>query len=238
MIGFIKNSSEQYITDLLSQADIKVNGNRPWDITVTNSCFFDRIAACGSLALGESYMDGWWHCDALDQFFFKLLRHGVDRKFRFTPPMVISYLKACMLNCQSRRRAFWVGEEHYDTGNDLFELMLDDRMAYSCGYWKDAKNLNEAQEAKLDMICRKLHLAPGMRLLDIGCGWGSLVRFAARRYGVEAVGITVSKEQAALARERCAGLPVEIRLQDYREIDGTFDAIVSVGMFEHVGYKN
>jgi cyclopropane-fatty-acyl-phospholipid synthase len=152
--------------------------------------------------------------------------------------MVISYLKACVLNCQCRRRAFQVGEQHYDTGNDLFRLMLDDRMVYSCAYWQDAKNLNEAQEAKLDLICRKLRLAPGMRLLDIGCGWGSLLRFAARRYGVEAVGVTVSREQAELARQRCAGLPIEVRLQDYREISDTFDAIVSVGMFEHVGYKN
>jgi len=152
--------------------------------------------------------------------------------------MVISYLKARMRNCQRSRRAFTVGEKHYDTVNDLFELMLDDRMAYSCGYWKEANNLNDAQKAKLDMICRKLRLAPGMRLLDIGCGWGGLVRFAAHRYGVEAVGITVSKEQAALARERCAGVPVEIRLQDYRDVADTFDAVVSVGMFEHVGYKN
>ena len=237
MIGFI-TTNEHFVTDLLSQADIKVNGSRPWDITVSNRSFFDRIAACGSLALGESFMDGWWRCEALDQFFFNLLRHEIDRKFRFTPPMVIGYLKARVLNCQSRHRAFAVGERHYDIGNDLFGLMLDDRMAYSCGYWREAANLNEAQEAKLEMICRKLHLAPGMRLLDIGCGWGSMVRFAARRCGVEAVGITVSKEQATLARERCAGLPVEIRLQDYREVDEPFDAIVSVGMFEHVGYKN
>lgn len=238
MIGFIQKSAEHYVTELLADADIRVNGNRPWDITVQNNSFFDRIAACGSLALGESYMDGWWECPAPDQFFFKLLRRGIDRKFRLSPPLILNGIKARILNCQCRKKAYDVGEKHYDIGNDLFGLMLDERMAYSCGYWKEADNLSQAQEAKLDMICRKLHLAPGTRLLDIGCGWGSLIRYAARRHGVEAVGITVSREQAKLARERCAGLPVEIRIQDYREIKDTFDRVVSVGMFEHVGYKN
>ncbi|MCL7488508.1 MAG: cyclopropane fatty acyl phospholipid synthase [Desulfobulbaceae bacterium] len=238
MIGFIQKSAEKYVTDLLAGADVRVNGARPWDIQVKNSGFFDRISFCGSIGLGESYMDGWWECEALDQFFFKLLHHGVDRKIRTTPPAVTNAFKALVLNCQSRRKAFEVGEKHYDAGNDLFKLMLDRHMAYSCGYWKKAENLNQAQEAKLEMICRKLLLAPGMRLLDIGCGWGSLVRYAVRNYGVSAVGLTISREQAVMARERCADLPVEIRLQDYRETEGTFDAVVSVGMFEHVGYKN
>jgi len=238
MIGYIQKSTEHFITDLFSQADIKINGNRPWDIRIKNDSFFDRVAACGSLGLGESYMDGWWECDALDQFFFKFLRNKLDRKEGITKPLIISQIKARIFNCQSRRKAFEVGEKHYDTGNDLFESMLDKNMAYSCAYWKDAENLDMAQDAKLDMICRKLQLAPGMRLLDIGCGWGSMIGYAARNYGVEAVGVTVSKEQAELARKRCEGLQVEIRLQDYREVKDTFDAIVSVGMFEHVGYKN
>jgi len=238
MIGFIQKSAEHYFTELLSQADVRVNGNRPWDITVTNSDFFDRIAACGSLGLGESYMDGWWDSKALDQFFFKILRHHLDRKIKASPPILFHSLKAKLMNCQSRSRAFQVGEKHYDTGNDLFEQMLDPRMVYSCGYWNDADNLECAQEEKLDLICRKIGLQPGMRVLDIGCGWGSFVRFAARRYGVEAVGLTVSREQAKMARERCAGLPIDILVQDYRETKGSFDAIVSIGMFEHVGYKN
>ncbi len=175
MIGFIQKSAEKYVTDLLAESDIRVNGARPWDIQVRNSGFFDRISFCGSIGLGESYMDGWWECEALDQFFFKLLHHGVDRKIRTTPPAVTNALKALVLNCQGRRKAYEVGEKHYDAGNDLFKLMLDRHMAYSCGYWKDAENLDQAQEAKLEMICRKLLLAPGMRLLDLGCGWGSLV---------------------------------------------------------------
>jgi cyclopropane-fatty-acyl-phospholipid synthase len=111
-------------------------------------------------------------------------------------------------------------------------------MVYSCAYWKDANNLDDAQEAKLDLICKKLDLHSGSRILDIGCGWGSFARYAAEQYGAEVVGITVSRDQANFARERCAGLPVEIRLQDYRDVEGMFDRIVSVGMFEHVGYKN
>ena len=226
------------MTDLLATADIEVNGGRPWDIQVNNNNFFDRVSSSGSLGLGEAYMEGWWDCQALDQFFFKLLRHGIEQKFRTSPPVIANTIRAVIFNRQSRRKAFEVGEKHYDAGNDLFELMLDPHMAYSCGYWKDAGNLQQAQEAKLELICRKLQLSPGMNLLDIGCGWGSLVRYAAERYGVSAVGLTISKEQAALARKRCADLPVEIRIQDYRETKGTFDAVVSVGMFEHVGYKN
>ena len=115
--------------------------------------------------------------------------------------------------------------------------MLDPYMQYSCGYWKDATTLEEAQEAKLRMICEKLQLQPGMRLLDIGCGWGGLSAYAAKHYGVSVVGVTISAEQQKLAQARCAGLDVQILLQDYRDLHQQFDRIVSVGMFEHVGPK-
>ena len=130
---------------------------------------------------------------------------------------------------------------HYDVGNDFYELVLGPSMVYSCAYWERADTtLEEAQRAKLDLVCRKLALEPGQRLLDVGCGWGSMVLHAAREYGVRAVGITLSEEQAAYARKRIAdaGLTelVEIRVQDYREIDdGPYDAISSIGMAEHVG---
>ncbi|MBO7942481.1 class I SAM-dependent methyltransferase, partial [Streptomyces sp. S9] len=121
------------------------------------------------------------------------------------------------------RRSFTVGERHYDLGNDLYRAMLGQRLVYSCGYWRDRngaalRDLDAAQEAKLDLVCRKLGLKPGMRVLDIGCGWGEALKFAAERYGIVGVGVTVSHEQAEFARELCAGLPVEIRLQDYREL--------------------
>ena len=143
-----------------------------------------------------------------------------------------------LFNYQSKARAFQIGEHHYDLGNDLFEKMLDKRMIYSCGYWKNAKTLDEAQEAKLDLICRKLYLKPGMKVLDIGCGWGGFAFFAAEKYGVEVVGVSVSKEQIAYAEAKRGKLPVTFLLQDYRDITGSFDRVVSVGMFEHVGYKN
>jgi len=234
-------SSDQRLSDrcrrMLEVADIRVDGSRPWDIRVNHRDLYRRVVADGSLGLGESYMDGWWDCPALDQFFTKILRAELDSKI-LTWTDTLATVKATLLNPQKISRAFQIGEHHYDLGNDLYRLMLDRRMVYSCGYWSDAETLDQAQEAKLELICRKLGLRPGMRLLDIGCGWGGMAAYAAEKYGVSVVGITVSKEQAALARKRCTGLPVSIEIKDYRSMTGTFDRIVSIGMFEHVGQKN
>ncbi len=238
MLAMVENFAEKYFTVRLAAADIEVDGNRPWDLQVKDPRLFSRILLSGSVGLGESYMDEWWECKALDVFFYKLLCHRLEKSVRFTSTMLSTALKSIALNRQNRRKAHEVGEKHYDAGNDLFEVMLDKRMVYSCGYWENCSNLNQAQEAKLDIICRKLNLEPGMRLLDIGCGWGSLVEYAARHYGVSAVGVTISKNQAELAKMRCSGLPVDIVLADYRELEGVYDAVASVGMFEHVGYKN
>jgi cyclopropane-fatty-acyl-phospholipid synthase len=235
---FIQRKAETYLKALFDQAGIRVDGTRPWDLQVHDRRFFPRTMFGGSLAFGESYMDGWWDCNGLDQFFHKALSNDLDRSWCKRVPRALKTMQSIIFNRQTSARAFQVGEHHYDAGNDLFELMLDPSMTYSCGYWREAKTLDEAQQAKLDLICRKLGLQPGMRMLDIGCGWGGLAIHAARHYGAEVVGLTVSKEQANLARQRCRGLPVEIRVQDYREVSGTFDAIASVGMFEHVGYKN
>ena len=223
---------------LISSTDIKINGSNPWDITVHNEDFYNRIMQQGSLGLGESYMDGWWDCPSIDQLCFKVLDAQLDKKITFTWPLLFAFIKAKLINLQSKERAFEVGQHHYDLGNDLFEVMLDPLMIYSCGYWKNAHNLAQAQEDKLDLICKKLQLKPGMTLLDIGCGWGGLAYYAAKKYGVTVTGITISKEQAQLAQERCKNLPVKILLQDYRDLQTTFDRIVSVGMFEHVGSKN
>jgi len=182
-------------------------------------------------------MDGWWDCDALDECIARLLSKGADRAVR-SIAAVMGSLIGRLVNLQSRARSFRIGEVHYDIGNDLYAAMLGPTMAYSCGYWKDAVTLDAAQDAKLDLMCRKIGLQRGQRVLDIGCGWGSFARFAAERYGVSVVGVTVSNEQASLARERCHGLPIEIRLADYRTLDERFDHVVSVGMFEHVGVKN
>jgi cyclopropane-fatty-acyl-phospholipid synthase len=223
---------------LLSLAGIQIDGDNPWDIKVHNKEFYPRVLTRSSLGLGEAYMDGWWDCEKLDEFFYRVVSSKIENQVRKSRALLWEVVLARVLNRQSRNRAFQIGERHYDLGNDLFRNMLDQRMAYSCAYWKDASNLDQAQENKLDLICRKLGLQPGMRILDIGCGWGSLVKFAAEKYQVEAIGITVSREQVELGKELCKGLPVEIRLQDYRDVNDKFDRVVSVGMIEHVGYKN
>ncbi len=222
---------------LLATADIRLNGERPWDVQVHNPRLFARVFAHGSLGFGEAYMDGWWDAERLDEFMSRILSANLDQHLAVTQE-VARWALGHLLNLQSGRRAFKVGKAHYDRGNDLFERMLDQRMIYSCGYWKDASTLDEAQEAKLDLACRKLGLEPGMRLLDIGCGWGGMAKFAAERYGVSVVGITISREQAEYARKLCADLPVEIKVEDYHAHQGEYDRIVSIGMFEHVGQRN
>jgi cyclopropane-fatty-acyl-phospholipid synthase len=226
------------VQELLARADVRINGDRPWDIQVHNPELYQHVLSGGSLAFGEAYMDGWWDCAALDECVNRLMAARLHEEVR-SWHVAWNVVKAKLLNLQSRSRAYRIGERHYDRGNDLFEVMLDDRMTYTCGYWKDATSLEDAQKAKLDLVCRKIGLEAGDRVLDIGCGWGSFLQYAAEEYGGEGVGLTVSEEQARLGRERCAGLPVEIRLQDYRDLQGeAFDHVVSVGMFEHVGSKN
>ena len=232
---------------LLGEADVRITAGddpaaRPWDMQVHDHRLYARLVEQGSLGLGEAYMDGWWDAPSLDGLLAHLLGARLDRR---VPGFAawLDLVRARLLNLQSRHRAFVVGERHYDLGNDLYRAMLGRRLVYSCGYWREADTLDEAQEHKLDLVCRKLRLQPGMRVLDIGCGWGEALKYAAERYGVSGVGITVSHEQAGFARELCAGLPVEIRVQDYRDLDGSgpdgrFDHGFSLGMFEHVGVKN
>jgi cyclopropane-fatty-acyl-phospholipid synthase len=222
-----KSSEQQTIQDMLNIADIQINGDRPWDIQVRNQKFYQRILAGGSLALGESYMDGWWDCEALDQFFAKIMQARLDRKVKHSPRALWAIFKAKIANPQRKSKAYEIGRWHYDIGNDLFEVMLDQQMNYSCGYWKNAKNLNEAQEAKLDLICRKLTLKPGI-----------FAKFAAENYDVRVLGITVSRQQVEYASRCCRQVAVEIKLQDYRTLNDIFDRIVSIGMFEHVGFTN
>lgn len=222
---------------LLSIANIRINGTRAWDVQVHNPLFFHRVLSHGSLGLGEAYMDGWWDCDDLAEFFHRVLKTDLDKKV-LNWRTVLSVLRAKLISQQSKRRAFVIGKKHYDLGNNLYQSMLDKRLTYTGGYWKSAKTLDLAQEAKLDLVCRKIGLKKGQRVLDIGCGWGSFAKFAAEKYGAKVVGITVSKEQIILGKKLCKGLPIEFRLQDYRDVNEPFDHVVSLGMFEHVGYKN
>jgi len=231
------NKAENTIRGLLDLADIEINGSSPRDIQVNDPAFYQRVLSGGPLGMGESYMDGLWDCEALDELIYQLLR--ADLEHSISPlKLLIPVVWAKLVNLQSPGRAFRIGEHHYDIGNELYKLMLDQRMVYTCGYWKDADNLAAAQEAKLDLICRKIGLKPGMRVLDLGCGWGSFAGFAAERYGVEVVGVTVSKEQIAYGQERYKDLNVDLRFQDYRDVNESFDRVVSIGILEHVGPKN
>ena len=234
-----RSSLETLVRQTLARVQVEVGGGQPWDIQVHDPRWYARLISGGSLALGESYMDGWWDCPALDQLFHRLLRADLDQNTRPNLGQAWAWLLARLSNRQSARRADQVAKAHYNLGNDLFGAMLDPELNYSCAWWdENCADLQAAQQGKLRLICQKLLLKPGQRLLDIGCGWGGLVRFAAQEYGVRALGVTVSQPQAELASQRCQGLPVEIRLQDYRSLQGSFDRVVSVGMFEHVGYKN
>lgn len=230
--------SEQIVLKELAMADIRVDGLRPSDLLVHDPAFYSRLIRDGALGFGEAYIDGQWDCEAIDELMVKLINSKLAQKYRSAWGNLLHKIRSRILNLQSPLRAFQVGEKHYDIGNDLYEAMLDRRLAYSCAYWKDAETLDAAQEAKLDLVCRKANLKPGMRVLDLGCGWGCFVKYAAEKYGVEATGLTVSRAQVELGRQLCQGLPVELRLEDYREASGTYDAVVSIGIMEHVGNKN
>ncbi|MBN8728122.1 MAG: cyclopropane fatty acyl phospholipid synthase [Xanthomonadales bacterium] len=225
------------VEQLLTHAGVTIDGPAATDVVVHDEDLYARAIAHGSLGLGEAYMDGWWDAEDLPGFLTRLIEAHLDDKVRGLEDAWLA-VQARLINMQRGERAFEIGERHYDLGNDLFQAMLGKRLVYSCGYWKEASDLDAAQQAKLDLVCRKLGLAPGMRVLDIGCGWGEALKFAAERYGVSGVGITVSEEQARFAQELCRGLPIEIRVQDYRELDERFDRVFSIGMFEHVGVKN
>ncbi|HEU5398590.1 MAG TPA: cyclopropane fatty acyl phospholipid synthase [Gammaproteobacteria bacterium] len=222
---------------LLAAAGVRLDGPEPWDLEVHDPRFYRRVLAHGSMGLGESYMEGWWDAEDLDGLLFRLLKADLDEQDH-TWDLKLTVLRARLLNLQARGRAFIVGRRHYDLDDSLYKAMLGKRLVYSCGYWQEADTLDAAQEAKLELVFKKLGLKPGMRVLDIGCGWGEALKLAAERHGVSGVGITVSENQAAYARELCRGLPVEIKMMDYRELHESYDRIFSIGMFEHVGEKN
>ena len=231
-------AQQRLVQSMLDIADVQIDGGRPFDITVNDPRLYSAVLGGGTLGLGEAYMDDWWDCPALDQFFERVLSAGLQKHVLRSKALLWAALKTRVLNPQRLTKAFEIGEHHYDIGNELFVKMLDKGLNYSCGYWEAAETLDEAQEAKLDLICRKLDVRDGMRVLDIGCGWGGFAIYAAEKYGAHVTGVSVSREQIDLARERAAGLPVDFELLDYRSISGSYDRIVSIGMFEHVGVNN
>ena len=222
----------------LDSIGITLNGDGRRDLRVHDSRLYRRVFFKGTLGFGEAYMDDWWDVDALDEFIAAVLLDIETRDTSVVGTHLPSLLRTLLTNLQKPSRAFHIGKKHYDTGNDLFIAMLDSHMNYSCGYWKDAHNLEDAQQAKMKLVCEKLMLEPGMKVLDIGCGWGGTAKYMAENYDVTVTGITVSDEQAGHARAWGKGLPIDIKLMDYRDLRGKFDRIYSIGMFEHVGYKN
>ncbi|MBT4349627.1 cyclopropane fatty acyl phospholipid synthase [bacterium] len=231
-------NAKKIIDSLLTGTGITINGSNVYDPQVHNDKFYSRVLRGGSLALGESYMDGWWDCEKLDQFFHKVLKANLDERIKKNLDLMLRIAWNFVLNPGRESKAFEVGEKHYDIGNALYRQMLDKRLTYTCGYWKDVQDLDEAEEAKLDLVCRKIGLNTGQSILDIGSGWGSFIGYAAEKYDAHTVGYTISREQKELADEMYKKYSAETRLQDYRNINEKFDHVVSIGMFEHVGYKN
>jgi cyclopropane-fatty-acyl-phospholipid synthase len=229
---------------VLSAADVKVNGDRPWDIRVHNGDFYDRVLGQGTLGLGESYMDAWWDCDALDEMMARTLKAGGEKLISRNWVNAVQVVKAKFLNLQTRRGARKVAEQHYDIDDRLYMSFLDPYNQYTCGYFKNADkhDLERAQQDKMDLICRKIKLKPTDRVLDIGCGWGGLAKWMAETYGCNVVGITISQRQVDYAHGHIHDPNVEILNMDYRDVaakvPGKFDKVVSIGMVEHVGWKN
>jgi len=229
---------------LLEAADVRIGGDRPWDLQLHDPGVWDEVLRRGSLGLGDAYVRGDWDCQALDELFTRLLLAGADTTAaRLTRATTLRLgLLERLLNLQSPRRAREAVRHHYDIHPEVYRAMLDPWRNYSCGYWEHAQTLQEAQEDKLRLIAEKLQLQPGQRLLDIGCGWGGLAAFLADHYDVQVVGITLSTEQLAAARTLWPGRPLRFELCDYRQLaslgEAPFDRVVSVGMYEHVGPRN
>lgn len=233
----MKKLLKQKAAGILDQAEITLNGTADHDITIHNDDTYQRVLTQGSLGFGESYVEGWWDTPRLDKVIDRLYRSAATQAHT-NIPQFISSVFAKFLNLQTKQRAKTVAELHYDLGNDFYSKMLDSRMVYTCAYWKNADNLEQAQFNKLDLVCQKLKLQPGMRVLDLGCGFGGLAKFMAEQYGVEVVGYTLSREQADYGQASCEGLPVDIRCDDFRHATGKFDRVSSIGLLEHVGPKN
>lgn len=231
------------VKELLQIADIEIGGARPQDIEISDPAVYERWLRDGSLGIGESYMDGMWTSNALNQT-VKCLIDNMDlleSSVKKSPSLVLYALKLKLLNLQNKIGSKQVIELHYDDEIALFRALLDPFMQYSCGYWnRGAKDLNGAQSDKLRLIAEKLHLQPGMNVLDIGSGFGGLAYYLASQYQVKVTAVTLSKNQHEYACTHFSHPNITHVLKDYRDIrnDDTYDRVVSVGTFEHVGIKN
>ncbi|MEN6331293.1 MAG: cyclopropane fatty acyl phospholipid synthase, partial [Smithella sp.] len=231
-------SHRNVIEKILTSAGITVNGSNPWDIQVKDERTFSQVLKSKNMGLGETYMAGWWDCERLDEFICRVLKSRIDTKIKERYEFLINSLSAAIFNMQSQKRSRMVVEQHYNLDNDLFMSFLDPYNQYSCAYFDGTQDLNDAQIKKMDLICKKINLHQSDHVLDIGCGWGGLAGYMSKHYGCTVTAVNIADEQIRHAQIFCKNLPVNILSCDYRDIQGTFDKIVSVGMFEHVGQKN
>lgn len=234
-------SFRRIVTSTLDRAGIVIDGDRPWDIQVIRGRFFRR-AARGNLGLGEAYVDNDWDVESLDALFRRVIIAGLGHSNIARLNNLLRRVRARIANLQSRRRATAVIESHYDLDHRMYEQFLGPWNQYTCCFFVDTDDLEQAEVRKLELICDKLEIESTDRVLDIGCGWGGFAKYAASTRGCHVTGVSLSQEQVAYAREYTSGLPVEIMLSDYRDlaqrIDPPFDKILICGMIEHVGYKN
>ncbi len=229
---------QDVVEKLFAQAGVQIQGDQPWDMQVHNPETYRRVLTEGSVGLGESSMDGWWTCEALDQCFERVISARLNHKI---VPLSAKWVvaRSRLFNVQTKLGSRRVIDRHYEISPAVFMSFLDPYNQYTCGYFKDTEDLNVAQEQKLDLICRKLQLSANDRVLDIGCGWGGFAKFAAEHYKCHVTGITISDQQLEYGKRFCEGLPVSLLKCDYRDFDQTgFDKVLVCGMIEHVGHKN
>jgi cyclopropane-fatty-acyl-phospholipid synthase len=233
----LQSNSKKIASEILQKANIKIDGSNPWDIQIHDDRMYSQVLQKGSLGLGETYMSGWWDVSSLDLFFERIIFADLSHHIINDKKLLLQILSNRLMNSGTKKKSLQVATTHYDLGNDLYEVMLDPTMTYTCGYWSSAKTLKDAQDAKHDLICKKLNLKKGQKILDIGCGFGSFAMYASVQYQVSVLGITISKEQIEYGKKKCKGLDVQFKFQDYRDISGKYDHIVSIGMYEHVGHR-
>ena len=242
MISFLRKFDEYPFIVKLKGKEYRIgDGNPAFTVIFHKEIPLTALTTSTSLALGEAYMDGDLEIEgdlynALDHFLGQMGKFSTDE----------SALKKLIFSSTGKKNQEKEVQSHYDIGNDFYKLWLDETMSYSCGYFlHEDDSLYQAQVNKVDYILKKLHLSPGMSLLDIGCGWGFLLIEAAKKYGVHGMGITLSREQYEAfnrrIKEQNLGDLLEVALMDYRDLpkmNRTFDRVVSVGMAEHVGRRN
>ncbi len=230
--------SKKIIAYLFRRAGVVINGSHDRDPQIHDERFYRRVLFQGSVGLGESYVDGWWDCKRIDLCIDMLLRSGIADLVPRGDAWWLA-IQNTITDRQNRSRSIRVAEKHYDTDPNFFvDYILGPTNSYTCARWNGVRDLDAAQTQKMELLCRKAKLKPNQTVLDIGCGWGGFLAHASANYGTQGIGLSISKPQLDFARERYRNLPVEYRMQDYRDFDGTADAAVSICMVEHVGHTH